>query len=183
MAFKSIYDAHNPNYSVAFPSYGRFGDELKAAARTIAVRNQLGLKRSTIFIELGGWDDHNQNRTVTLDRLKQVSQGLHAFQKALQQEGLEDEVVTFVSSDFGRKLPGNGRGSDHAWGGNTMVMGEPVDGGKVFGTFPDLTLGGDDDVDSDGLPAVDAGGSFDCGAGSLVWCERYGSALCITEYW
>ncbi|MEM7393735.1 MAG: hypothetical protein AAF492_15430 [Verrucomicrobiota bacterium] len=35
---------------------------------------------------------------------------------------------------------------DHAWGGNQMVWGAPVEGGQVFGTFPDLTLDADDDV-------------------------------------
>jgi uncharacterized protein (DUF1501 family) len=40
----------------------------------------------------------------------------------------------------------NGRGTDHAWGGNAMVMGGPIQGGKIFGTFPNQELESNDDV-------------------------------------
>ncbi|MBK7790988.1 MAG: DUF1501 domain-containing protein [Saprospiraceae bacterium] len=39
--------------------------------------------------------------------------------------GMQDNVVTFTISDFARTLTSNGNGSDHAWGGNSMIMGRP----------------------------------------------------------
>ena len=39
-------------------------------------------------------------------------------------------------SDFGRTLTSNGRGTDHAWGGNHMVMGGEVRGGQMLGAYP-----------------------------------------------
>ena len=37
---------------------------------------------------------------------------------------MDDRVVTtFTASDFARTLSSNGRGSDHAWGGNHLVLG------------------------------------------------------------
>jgi uncharacterized protein (DUF1501 family) len=64
----------------------------------------------------------------------------------LEQLTLQDGVITFSASDFGRTLRSNGRGTDHAWGGNALVMGGPVQGGRVLGSFPDLALEGNDDV-------------------------------------
>jgi hypothetical protein len=64
----------------------------------------------------------------------------------LENLGLADGVITYTASDFGRTLRTNGRGSDHAWGGNQMILGGPVDGGKFFGTWPSLAIGGPQDV-------------------------------------
>jgi len=72
--------------------------------------------------------------------------------------GLQDDVITFTCSDFGRTLRSNGRGTDHAWGSNAMVFGGKVDGGKILGSYPDLTLDGSDDVGRGGrlLPSIAA---------------------------
>jgi len=43
-------------------------------------------------------------------------------------------------SEFGRTLTTNGDGSDHAWGGNVMVMGGDILGGQVNGSYPSLGL-------------------------------------------
>jgi uncharacterized protein (DUF1501 family) len=63
-----------------------------------------------------------------------------------------DEVTTFTASDFGRTLTSNGRGSDHAWGGNHLVMGPAVTGGDIYGGYPELF----------------AGNSLDTGRGRLI---------------
>lgn len=68
------------------------------------------------------------------------------FQKGLEELGLGQEVITFACSDFGRTLRSNGRGTDHAWGGNSLVMSGPVQGGCIYGAFPDLTSDGSADV-------------------------------------
>ena len=53
---------------------------------------------------------------------------------------LSDKVTTFTISDFARTLTSNGNGTDHAWGGNVLVMGGDVNGGQTFGQYPDLAL-------------------------------------------
>ena len=55
--------------------------------------------------------------------------------------GMQDKVVLFTASDFGRTLTSNKIGSDHAWGGNHIVMGGPVNGGRIYGQYPSLVLG------------------------------------------
>jgi len=57
-----------------------------------------------------------------------------------------DKVTTFTTSDFGRTLTSNGRGSDHGWGGNQIVMGGGVQGGTIKGTYPSLALNNSLDV-------------------------------------
>jgi uncharacterized protein (DUF1501 family) len=55
--------------------------------------------------------------------------------------GISDKVTLFSASDFGRTLSPNGGGSDHAWGGNQLVVGGAVNGKRIFGEYPELALG------------------------------------------
>jgi uncharacterized protein (DUF1501 family) len=70
---------------------------------------------------------------------------LKAFRDSLQALGAWNNVVTCTASDFTRTFTANkadgSAGSDHAWGGHTMVMGGPVIGGRIYGKFPVLKLG------------------------------------------
>jgi len=131
--------------SVSWPASG-FSSTLQAAARTIAIRDQLDLRRQTLFVQYGGWDHHGELLDTQDGMLQILSQGVSAFQEALEALGIQDDVVTFSASDFGRTLRSNGRGTDHAWGGNQFVFGGPVDAGHVFGTYPSLVLDSNDDV-------------------------------------
>lgn len=129
-----------------FPGGNFLARQFRAAAKAIALRPQLGLKRQTLFLSYGGWDHHSELLDTQEGMLAVLSGALTAFQQALEQLGLEDSVVTFTASDFGRTLRSNGRGTDHAWGGNAFAMGGPVLGGRVHGAFPDLALEGPSDV-------------------------------------
>ena len=71
---------------------------------------------------------------------------MSAFHDALQALGMWEQVVTFTASDFNRTFTPNSTdparaGSDHAWGGHTVVMGGPVNGGNFYGQFPSLKTG------------------------------------------
>ena len=73
--------------------------------------------------------------------LPMISKGLQEFRDALSELGVFNDVTTFTISDFGRTLTSNGRGSDHAWGGNHIVMGGAVRGGEIYGRYPSLYQG------------------------------------------
>lgn len=124
----------------------RLAERFKMVARTIAAREALNMKRQTFFIRAGGWDHHNEVNDAQTVMLAEISQALKYFKDALGEIGMTDNVVTFTASDFGRTLTSNGVGSDHAWGGNHMVMGGPVKGGRIYGTYPSLVLNSSQEV-------------------------------------
>ncbi|MEX0329838.1 MAG: DUF1501 domain-containing protein [Puniceicoccaceae bacterium] len=132
-----------------FPSTP-LGAQFKLAVKVIALRERLGLRRQTLFLNGGDFDTHLDLLGVQAKNMTDWGESMRAFQNSLEDLGLQDSVVTFVASDFGRTLRSNGRGTDHAWGGNTMVMGGPVEGGRIFGTYPNLTLDGPDDIGAGG---------------------------------
>ncbi|MEM8960880.1 MAG: DUF1501 domain-containing protein [Acidobacteriota bacterium] len=115
-------------------------------ARTIAARQTLGARRQTFFILFGGWDHHDEVINAQAEMLPVVSKALGEFHDVLTELGVLDRVVTCTASDFARTLTSNGQGSDHAWGGNHMVMGGPVVGGDIYGTYPQLYA--DNDLDT-----------------------------------
>ncbi len=119
---------------------------MELIAKTIAARNTLGVNRQTFFVNFGGWDHHDEVLDNQTAMLGVVSKALSEFEAALQELGLADCVTTFTISDFGRTLTSNGNGSDHAWGGNVMVMGDAVNGGQIFGEYPSLALNSASDV-------------------------------------
>lgn len=115
----------------------------KTIAKTIQARETLGFKRQIFFVEYGGWDHHDNLINGQANKLTIVNNAFNEFALALEEMGMFDKVTTFSISEFGRTLTSNGNGSDHAWGGNVMLMGGSVNGGDLFGNYPSLELGND----------------------------------------
>lgn len=118
-------------------------------ARMIDSRDRLGHRRQVFFVGLGGFDDHDSLADHG-DRLRIVSDHMAAFYAATVRMGIQDKVVTFTASDFGRTLKSNGSGSDHGWGAHHFAMGGAVRGGDLYGAFPSLDLAGPNSVESQG---------------------------------
>ena len=111
-------------------------NSLAMVAKTIAARQALGFRRQTFFVMFGGWDHHDEVLDNQMAMLSVVSKAMKEFDDAMTELGVQNQVTTFTASDFGRTLTSNGQGSDHAWGGNHMVMGG-VNGRKIYGDYPD----------------------------------------------
>lgn len=112
----------------------------RMAAYSIAAHEALGMKRQIFFIDYGGWDHHDEVLNAQSDMLYELDTALGEFSDALAELGLGSQVTTFSLSEFGRTLTSNGNGTDHAWGGNVMVMGDDVIGKRIHGDYPTLAL-------------------------------------------
>ncbi len=119
---------------------------LEMVAKTISARTMLGANRQTFFVVYGGWDHHDEVINNQEYMLSIVSKAMKEFYDSTVELGIQDDVTTFTISDFARTLTSNGNGSDHAWGGNALVMGGGVKGGDIYGTYPDLYMDNSLDV-------------------------------------
>ena len=122
--------------------------DLRMVAQSIAARNTLGAKRQIFFVQLGGFDTHDDLGNQHANLLNNLDNALSEFYAATEELGVSDCVTTYTISDFARTLTSNGNGTDHAWGGNTIVMGGAVRGKEMYGEYPiiaantNLELGG-----------------------------------------
>jgi len=120
--------------------------QLQMVARLIAGRNESGMRRQIFFVGFGGWDTHNDQASRLNGLTTQLNASLAYFQQTLTTMGVENDVTTFTASDFGRTLTPNNTGSDHGWGGHYLVMGGAVNGGQLYGSWPDYALNGEVDI-------------------------------------
>ncbi len=121
-------------------------ESLHMIARTIAAQEALGMSRQTFFLSIGGFDNHDELLNNHEELLTVLSTGLSEFYNALDEINMNDCVTTFTISDFARSLISNGNGTDHAWGGNAMVMGGAVNGKEIYGTYPNLAFGSEVEI-------------------------------------
>lgn len=128
-----------------------FSSALKMVCRTISARESLGMQRQIFFVDFNGWDHHDELLNTQAGMLSILDRGLQGLNQALERIGIWDCVSCFTCSEFGRTLTWNGNGTDHAWGGNVMVMGGPVNGGRIFGEYPLLELGSEYELSGSGI--------------------------------
>ncbi|MEY2891049.1 MAG: hypothetical protein RJA98_957 [Pseudomonadota bacterium] len=127
------------------------GRQLQMVARLIAARGSLGLRRQCFFSAIGGFDTHGDDQLQRQQQnFSEINDAVTAFQAAMVELGLAESVTLFTGSDFGRTFASNGQGTDHAWGSHHLVVGGGLQGtaqgGKLIGRFPELVVGGADDV-------------------------------------
>lgn len=95
------------------------------------------------FISLGGWDTHIGQGSVSgnlANHLKPLGDGLADFKRGLGPD--YDDTVILVLSEFGRTVRENGNGgTDHGHGNVMWVMGGPVCGHQVYGSWLGLASG------------------------------------------
>ncbi len=134
-----------PPINAVFPQ-SQLGVQLQTVARLIAVRDRLQMKRQIFFVATGGFDTHDNQLNDQPGLLGGISDAIAAFHAATAELGVENDVTTFTQSDFGRTLTSNGDGTDHAWGGNQLVVGGAVSGQELYGNYPLLAINGPEDV-------------------------------------
>lgn len=126
---------YQPANGAEYPR-GRFGQALRQVAQLI--RMDLGLEIA--FADVSGWDTHvNQGsgEGQLASRLTEFGGALAAFATDLGE--LMSEVVVLTMSEFGRTVKENGSsGTDHGHATAMLVLGGPVNGGKVLGRWPGL---------------------------------------------
>jgi uncharacterized protein (DUF1501 family) len=141
--YDAIFDAAGTNDS-------QIGRRLKTVAKMIAGRDATTNSRPVFFVELNGFDNHQKLLSDHSSRMVELNAALKAFRDVLVAQGDFDKTLSYVTSEFARTFTANGddseAGTDHGWGGHTLVMGDMVDGGKFFGQHPDLLLSGDLDT-------------------------------------
>ena len=126
-------------------------NQLYQVAKLIEARAATGAARQIFFVQLGSFDTHGDQLNRQQNLFEELSPALKAFYDATVALGVASQVTTFTLSDFGRTLqPASGGGTDHAWGSHHFIIGGAVQGGKIYGRYPQLALGGPDDAEKEG---------------------------------
>src|SRR5881397_2386272 len=126
---------YQPANGAAYPR-GRLGRAMLQIAQLI--KADVGLQ--VAFADVTGWDTHvNQGSSEgqLAARLDELGGALTAFTRDLS-ERMRD-VVVCTMSEFGRTVRENGNaGTDHGHATAMLVLGGPVNGGRVLGAWPGL---------------------------------------------
>lgn len=122
--------------SIEFPNSG-LCSQFEMVAKMIDSRNERGSDMDFFFTSRGGWDMHTNVLPSQINAFSDVDACFSALAEELKAKNVWESVTVVQVSDFGRTLNPNGNeGTDHAWGGNYIMMGGAVKGGQIPGTYP-----------------------------------------------
>jgi uncharacterized protein (DUF1501 family) len=126
--------AANYQTSVTYPT-DDFSNRLKLAAQVISSN----LNPVIIYLQIGGFDTHANQKGTQANLLKTVSDGIAAFYTDMDEKGKANNLTIMTFSEFGRRVNENGSlGTDHGTAEPMFVIGGRVKGG-LYGTYPSLT--------------------------------------------
>jgi len=108
-------------------------------------------RQPAFLVPFAGFETTRDQLDTQAALFAELDGALVAFYRAISELGMSDSVTIFTDTEFNRTLaPNRFGGTDHAWGGHQLVVGLPTLGGRVYGQFPSLQLGGPDDVAGNG---------------------------------
>jgi len=120
--------------NVTYPDTS-FARSLKFIAQLISA----GVDARVYNISIGGFDTHAAQSGAHANLLKTLSEAIAAFQKDLEDHGVDKDVMLMTFSEFGRRVAqNNGNGTDHGTAEPLFVVGTAVNGG-IYGDYPSLT--------------------------------------------
>ena len=126
---------YQPANGVVYPN-SALGNSLKQIATLIKM--EVGME--VAFAESGGWDTHfNQGAAngALARNLKDFSDCIAAFWKDM--DAYQDDVTVMTMTEFGRTAHQNGTGgTDHGRASCLFVLGNDVQGGKVYNNMKSL---------------------------------------------
>jgi len=114
----------------------------QTVAKLMASRTVRKVERDFFYVELRGFDTHNDIRDTMDELFDHINFALEAFISEVKGQNIFDATTLLTSSDFGRTLTSNGKGTDHGWAGNHVVLGGAVRGSQVYNNFPASLLEG-----------------------------------------
>jgi uncharacterized protein (DUF1501 family) len=125
-----------------FPQSG-FGRGMQSIANAINGRSVIGASRQIFYLQQGQYDTHQNQLPMQSMFLSELDAGVGAFMMALEEIGLEKDVLVTTHSDFNRTYTSNVTvGSDHAWGSHQLILGGGIRGGRIIGAVPEPELNG-----------------------------------------
>ena len=126
--------ASNYKTSVSYPK-NDFSNRLKLAAQVVAS----SLKPTIVYLQIGGFDTHANQKNTQANLLKTLSDGVQAFYQDMDSKGKADDTLIMTFSEFGRRVNENGSlGTDHGTAEPMFLIGGRVNGG-LYGEYPSLS--------------------------------------------
>jgi uncharacterized protein (DUF1501 family) len=142
MSASNIISQAAANYQtqVKYPN-NDFSNRMKLAAGVVTSN----LKPKIVYVTLGGFDTHGNQKPTQDTLLKTLSDGIAAFYSDMEAQGRANDTLIMTFSEFGRRVKENGsRGTDHGTSEPQFIIGGKVSPG-LYGQYPSLS-----DLDSSG---------------------------------
>jgi len=125
--------ASNYQTAVTYPK-NDFANRLKLTAQIVTSN----LHPQIVYLQIGGFDTHANQKNTQANLLEMVSDGISAFYKDMDSKGKANDTLIMTFSEFGRRVKENGSlGTDHGTAEPMFMVGGRINGG-LYGTYPSL---------------------------------------------
>ncbi|TAL04021.1 MAG: DUF1501 domain-containing protein [Rhodospirillaceae bacterium] len=110
---------------------------LSAALKSLATTIKLDLGLEVATVDYGGWDHHINLNTAFGPQAQELSLAINAFWNDMKD--YRDRLTLVTMTEFGRRVKENANGGlDHGSASFMFVLGQHVNGGRIYGQWPGL---------------------------------------------
>ena len=132
----------------AYESSVEYADNAIARSlRDVARVHLADLGTRIFYTQHGGYDTHAIQNPTHPRLLTELSGAIMDFFQDIRDHDADAEIAMLVFTEFGRRMRGNGSGTDHGSGGGAFIIGKRVNGGlycEYPSLDPDQWLNGED---------------------------------------